>query len=246
MTDMNNGSSEHSSSEQSNQPPQPGQSPQATANAAWSRLLAGNRRFCEGEAEHPWQDRETRESLADGQHPDAAVLACSDSRVPPEIVFDQGLGDLFDVRTAGQMIDDAVLASLEYAIEHLHVSLLVVLGHEGCGAVAAAAEQLDALIEQVTDEAADSLATVSAMDDLDERITAADSIMLRTVGLSVWQARMADLDTTEDYERVHVAHVIEDLVSRSEVIREALAAERLMIVGARYLLGSGKVEVLSF
>ena len=100
---------------------------ESTANATWSRMLQGNKRFAEGKAEHPWQDKETRNMLTDGQKPDAAVLACADSRVPPEIIFDQGLGDLFTVRTAGQMIDDAVIASLEYAVRKLHVSLLCVL-----------------------------------------------------------------------------------------------------------------------
>lgn len=217
-----------------------------TANATWSRMLAGNRRFVEGKPEHPWQDATTRETLIDRQNPDAAVLACSDSRVPPEIVFDAGLGDLFTVRTAGQIIDDAVLASLEYAVSHLHVSLLVVLGHEGCGAIDAAADELDALIASATEDPAGSLEAADQMADLDERIASAESIILRTVGMSVWQAREAELDEHDDFERVHVAHTIEELVTRSEVIQDALAHDRLMIVGARYQLATGKVEVLSF
>lgn len=197
---------------------------ESTANATWSRMLQGNRRFAEGKPDHPWQDKETRQTLLDGQNPDAAVLSCSDSRVPPEIIFDQGLGDLFTVRTAGQLIDSAVIASLEYAVKKLHVSLICVLGHEHCGAI----------------EAAD------AMDDLDEHIAAAESIILRQAGMSVWQAREAELDAHEDIERVHVAHIIETLVEQSPVIQQALAADKLMIVGARYQLDSGKVEVLSF
>ncbi|WP_283770495.1 carbonic anhydrase, partial [Bifidobacterium animalis] len=102
---------------------------ESTANATWSRMLQGNRQFAEGNPDHPWQDKETRQTLLDGQNPDAAVLACSDSRVPPEIIFDQGLGDLFTVRTAGQMIDDVVIASLEYAVKKLHVSLILSLIH---------------------------------------------------------------------------------------------------------------------
>ena len=219
---------------------------ESTANATWSRMLAGNRRFAEGKLEHPWQDRETRESLADGQHPDAAVLACCDSRVPPEIVFDQGLGDLFTVRTAGQMIDEATLASLEYAVDHLHVSLLVVLGHEGCGAITTAVNEFDALLERATAEAAGSLEAAEIMDSLDERIAEAESPFLRQVGLSVWQAREAELDAFADIEQVHIAHTIEELVTRSEPIQQALAADRLMIVGARYHLDDGKIEVLSF
>ena len=212
---------------------------ESTANSTLSRMLAGNRRFAEGHSEHPWQDMQTRESLIDRQNPDAAVLSCSDSRVPPEIIFDAGLGDLFTIRTAGQIIDDAVLASLEYAVDHLHVSLLMVMGHEGCGAVALGAEQLDALIADSTSDPESSLESADAMAELDERIASSDSIVLRSVGMSVWQAR-------EDFERVHVARTIEELVTRSEIIQDALAHDRLMIVGARYQLSTGKVEVLSF
>ena len=219
---------------------------ESTANSTLSRMLTGNRRFAEGHSEHPWQDMQTRESLIDRQNPDAAVLSCSDSRVPPEIIFDAGLGDLFTIRTAGQIIDDAVLASLEYAVDHLHVSLLMVMGHEGCGAVALGAEQLDALIADSTSDPESSLESADAMAELDERIASSDSIVLRSVGMSVWQAREAELDTSEDFERVHVARTIEELVTRSEIIQDALAHDRLMIVGARYQLSTGKVEVLSF
>ena len=127
---------------------------ESTANATWSRMLQGNRRFAEGKPDHPWQDKETRQTLLDGQNPDAAVLSCSDSRVPPEIIFDQGLGDLFTVRTAGQLIDSAVIASLEYAVKKLHVSLICVLGHEHCGAIEAAEQELDDLMHTITSEAA--------------------------------------------------------------------------------------------
>ena len=130
---------------------------ESTANATWSRMLQGNRRFAEGKPDHPWQDEETRQTLLDGQNPDAAVLSCSDSRVPPEIIFDQGLGDLFTVRTAGQLIDSAVIASLEYAVKKLHVSLICVLGHEHCGAIEAAEQELDDLMHTITSEADGSL-----------------------------------------------------------------------------------------
>lgn len=219
---------------------------ETTANATWSRMLQGNRRFAEGKAEHPWQDKETRHMLTDGQNPDAAVFSCSDSRVPPEIIFDQGLGDLFTVRTAGQMIDDAVIASLEYAVRKLHVSLICVLGHGRCGALETAERELDALMESITSEADGSLEAADILDNLDEQLAQSDSIVLRQAGMSVWQAREAELDCLDDIERVHVARTIESLVDRSEVIRQALADEKLMIVGARYQLDSGKVEVLSF
>lgn len=103
-------------------------------------LLNGNGRFAEGQMQHERQDGERRQVLLAGQNPVAAILCCSDSRVPPELIFDQGLGDLFVVRTAGNVVDDVSLGSLEYAVEHLHVALLVVLGHSCCGAVTATAQ----------------------------------------------------------------------------------------------------------
>ncbi|WEV47813.1 carbonic anhydrase [Bifidobacterium sp. ESL0690] len=258
-------------------------------------MLQGNARFASGQAEHPWQDKETRESLIDGQQPDAAVLSCSDSRVPPEIIFDQGLGDMFTVRTAGQTLDDAVVASLEYAVTHLGISVLVVLGHEHCGAVASAVAELDAIASgagidlgaafaaevtdsEMIDPAADTndgsdtdtgsgsssanldepglddtaLAARTGMDaddvfdKMEELVAASESVLVRSVGASVLAAQEAALSDTNDFERVHIARTIEALVDRSTIIQEALAAQRLSIVGARYQLTTGKVEVLSF
>ncbi|MFC4851909.1 carbonic anhydrase [Actinophytocola glycyrrhizae] len=110
---------------------------------AWQRLVAGNKRFAAGRPHHPRQDPAHRARLVDTQHPFACVLGCADSRVPAELVFDQGLGDLFTVRAVGEVLDDAVVGSVEYAVEHLHVPLLVVLGHSGCGAVRAAISLVD-------------------------------------------------------------------------------------------------------
>lgn len=104
---------------------------------ALKTLHAGNQRYVSHKLVHPHQTRLLRHRLVSGQHPVAAVLSCADSRVPPELVFDQGLGDLFTVRVAGNVVDDAILGSLEYAVEHLHVPIIIVLGHSGCGAVQA-------------------------------------------------------------------------------------------------------------
>jgi carbonic anhydrase len=103
-----------------------------------SDLLAGNQRHMAGRLSHPNQSAARRAEVAKGQHPVAAVLSCSDSRVPPELVFDRGLGDLFVVRVAGNIADNADLGSLEYAAEHLDIHLAIVLGHKRCGAVDAA------------------------------------------------------------------------------------------------------------
>ena len=117
--------------------------PGLTGRQVWQRLMEGNMRFVQG----LFQGRnllDLRRTLAKGQQPEAAVLCCSDSRVPAEIIFDQSLGDLFVVRTAGLVLDPTSIGSLEYAVAHLHVPLLVIKGHEGCGAVTAAVEHPEA------------------------------------------------------------------------------------------------------
>lgn len=219
---------------------------EGTASGVWSRMLAGNRRFVEGKLEHPNRSVEAREATIDTHEPDAAVLSCSDARVSPDIIFDAGIGDLFTVRTAGQVIDDAVIASLEYAVDVLGVRLLVVLGHQNCGAIKQACREYEALLHELTADAEDSLMAADSVADLDERILNAKSLMLRTVGFSIWQAHESELESTEDFERVHIARTIEQLVEQSRVIQRALAEDRLMITGARYQLDTGKVEVLSF
>ncbi len=219
---------------------------EGTASGVWSRMLAGNRRFAEGKPVHPNRSAEAREALIDTHAPEAAVLCCSDSRVSPDIIFDSGLGELFTVRTAGQIIDDAVIASLEYAVDVLGVRLLTVLGHQNCGAIKQASKEYEALLNKLTADAEDSLTAANNVADIDEHIMNSKSIMLRTVGFSIWQAHETELESNEDFERVHIARTIEQLVEHSESIQQALATDRLMIVGARYQLDSGKVEVLSF
>src|SRR6478672_9995813 len=113
-------------------------SPEYTAEEALARLIAGNERFMRGEARFPTVQKEILAALAGGQRPYATVLGCSDSRVPPELIFDAGFGELFIVRVAGNVISPEVMGTLQYAAVHLHTPLFVVLGHEGCGAVQAA------------------------------------------------------------------------------------------------------------
>jgi carbonic anhydrase len=112
--------------------------PRCTAAEALARLVAGNSRFVAGTARFPTVQKDVLAELAGGQHPFATILGCSDSRVPPELVFDAGFGDLFIVRVAGNVISPEVMGSLQYAGLHLRTPLFVVLGHEGCGAVGAA------------------------------------------------------------------------------------------------------------
>jgi carbonic anhydrase len=109
-----------------------------TADEVLERLVAGNARFVRGEARFPTVQKDVLAELAKGQHPGATIIGCSDSRVPPELVFDAGFGELFIVRIAGNVISPEVMGTLQYAAVHLHTPLFVVLGHEGCGAVEAA------------------------------------------------------------------------------------------------------------
>ncbi|MGW3148714.1 MULTISPECIES: carbonic anhydrase [Streptomyces] len=114
----------------------------ATARAALDQLLAGNRRFAAGRPLHPHESGGIRRALAAGQQPFAVIVGCIDSRVPPELVFDQGLGDLLCTRTAGEVLDEAVLGSIQYGVEELRIPLVLVLGHERCGAIAATLDHL--------------------------------------------------------------------------------------------------------
>ena len=109
-----------------------------TADEALARLVAGNERFVRGEARFPTVQKEILAALAVGQSPYATIVGCSDSRVPPELIFDAGFGELFIVRVAGNVISPEVMGTLQYAGLHLKTPLFVVLGHEGCGAVGAA------------------------------------------------------------------------------------------------------------
>ena len=144
-----------------------------SATDALDELTTGNKRFVAGASEHPHCDPVRRLELATGQQPFATVITCADSRVPVELVFDQGLGDVFVIRVAGNIADDAVLGSIEYASLHLGVNLVVVMGHRSCGAVGAAVDgsatgtHIDALIDAIrpaVDEAASQ-----GSDDLLER-----------------------------------------------------------------------------
>ena len=111
-----------------------------TGEQALQKLMEGNARYASGNTSHPDQSMERRYELVAGQHPFAVIVGCSDSRIAPELIFDQGLGDIFVIRAAGQVLDDVAIGSIEYAVEHLGVPLVVVLGHDSCGAVTATLE----------------------------------------------------------------------------------------------------------
>jgi carbonic anhydrase len=189
----------------------------AESTAIWQALQEGNQRFVDGDV----QERElveTREGLAQSQHPKVIVLTCSDSRLSPELIFDQNLGDLFVIRTAGNIADRVGLGSIEYAAEHLHASLLIVLGHEKCGAVAAAASgqpmpspNLAAIVNQITP----ALTAIQAPAGSDQR---------------------ADLGVP-----ANVRQSARDLLQRSPLLKNEVAHGKLAIVQAVYKLKSGEV-----
>ncbi len=114
-----------------------------TPQQAWQKLVEGNARFVSGTSSHPNQDASRRSSLVNAQNPFTLIFGCSDSRLAAEIIFDLGLGDAFVIRTAGQVMDDAVLGTLEYGVDVLGIPLIVVLGHDNCGAVTATKEAVD-------------------------------------------------------------------------------------------------------
>ena len=193
--------------------------PKTNAVTAWTALKEGNERFAAGLAEHPHQSVDRRSGLTKGQHPIAAVLGCSDSRAPAEIVFDQGLGDIFVVRTAGHVLDAAVLGSLEYAVAVLGVPLIVVLGHESCGAVTAAAASVDG-----------GPAPSGYIREVVERLTP-----------SVWAGRSAGLNRVDQFVIQHVKETVTQLRIRSAPVAHGIVSGTVAVVGATYQLAYGRV-----
>jgi carbonic anhydrase len=191
----------------------------ATPGKAWKALKEGNERFVAGRPAHPSQNAQHRAGLTGGQRPNAVVFGCADSRVAAEIIFDQGLGDMFVVRTAGHVIDSAVLGSIEYALTVLGVPLIVVLGHDSCGAVQATLTALD-----------DGVIPGGYVRDLVERVTP-----------SVLTGRRAGLTQVDEFEAHHVRETAAQLLSRSTAILERISTGDLAIVGATYRLADGRV-----
>ena len=186
---------------------------------AWMALKEGNQRFVAGRPEHPSQSIDHRATLAVEQRPTTVVFGCADSRVAAEIIFDQGLGDMFVVRTAGHVIDSAVLGSIEYAVSELDVPLVVVLGHDNCGAVRATLAALD-----------DGHVPGGFVRDVVERVT--PSIML---------GRRDGLTRVDEFETRHVIETGAQLLSRSIAIAERVKDGELAIVGVTYRLADGRI-----
>ncbi|GGZ39577.1 carbonic anhydrase [Streptomyces inusitatus] len=193
---------------------------QLAPGSAWRELTAGNERWRTFHERHPDQSRAVRRTLVRGQHPFAVVLGCVDSRVPPELIFDQGLGDLLTVRSAGEVLDDAVLGSVSYGALELGVPLIVVLGHQGCGAVAAAVH---------TD--GKNTALPAPVRYLAERIRPA--IDHRLIGEAQIDAAVT----------ANVRHVREQLTAQPDLAGRVKAGT-LTIMGARYELTTQRVHAV--
>jgi len=197
-----------------------GESAGVGADEALSRLLNGDKRFVAGKSEEPTGAAlvERRHALAKDQKPFAVILGCSDSRVPPELIFDVTLGDIFVVRTAGEVVDAIVLGSLEYAIEHLGTKLIVVLGHERCGAVTAA-------VSGATDTG-----------DIPD--------VLKAISPAVEETKGQSGDAIENAVRANARDIAKRLQSSGPIIAPRVQSGEVKIVAAYYSLDTGQVELL--
>jgi carbonic anhydrase len=196
-------------------------------------MLDGNRRFVSGQPAHPRQDVERRTELANQQHPNAALFGCSDSRLAAEIIFDQGLGDLFVVRNAGQVISDSVIGSLEYAVGVLEVPLIVVLAHDACGAVGAAIDST-------------GIDAPNLPPYIWRQIAPIVPAVRRVIREEAAAGRATGHVDAELVGREHLRHTVADLLRASELIAEAVAEGRVAVVGANYRLDDGEaVPVVS-
>ena len=191
----------------------------ATAADAKKLLVEGNERFISGKLANKDLGQARRDELLKGQKPYVAIVSCSDSRVPPEILFDQGLGDIFVIRDAGNIVDPVSLGSVEYAVEHVKVPLVVVLGHEKCGAVTATVGG---------GEAPGSIGSI-----------------VETIKPSVEKAKAAGTTSQEELIEKSADENVKAVVAeieKSPIVKEALEHGHTSVVGAKYDLDTGKVE----
>ena len=193
--------------------------PTMSADEGLRLLLEGNQRFVAGKLEHPNQTPERRAEVAKGQHPFASVLACSDSRTPPEIIFDRGLGDIFTVRVAGNVADKVVIESLDYSVKHLGVRVMMVLGHRRCGAVIAAVDGHEGTADQ----------------DVGPMLSELRPAVAASKGMAG--------DPVENAVRENVKLVMKNLAT-SEELSAMVKSGDLKIVGGIYDLDTGTIEML--
>jgi carbonic anhydrase len=191
-----------------------------TPGQALQRLLEGNQRYAAAKPTYPNATADRRTQLAQGQHPFAIVFSCVDSRVPPELVFDRGLGDLFVIRTAGHTLDDAVLGSIEYGVAELGIPLILVMGHEKCGAVKATLEAVE------------------------KHTTAPDRIqaLVRDITPAIELSKGQPGDALDNAVLANTLLTV-DRLKTTPLLAEVLAKGGLKIVGGRYDLDSGTVVI---
>lgn len=207
-----------------------------TPAEAWDALVAGNERFVNGTMEHPSQGVDRRAEVSAEQHPFVVLFGCSDSRVAAEIIFDQGLGDMFVVRTAGHVVDTTVLGSIEYGVEILGAPLVVVLAHDNCGAVAAARQSL------VTGEMPPGMIRALVDRVIPSLVTRAH----RNVGEDVDGQAGFDLAVPGPAElgREHLRVTVQMLSDYSVALTRAIEEGRCAIVGVEYTLSDGRAAVV--
>lgn len=182
----------------------------------------GNQRFVQGESIHPNQSSDQRASLVKGQTPHVVLFGCGDSRLAAEIIFDQGLGDMFVVRTAGHVLDEAVLGTIEFGPDVLDIPLIVVLGHSSCGAVGATLEALD-------------------KNTLPNGYV---RTIVEKVMPSILAGRAEGITEYYDFVGRHVTETMHLMMDRSRIIAERVEAGTLAVVGLTYRLEDGQVEFL--
>jgi carbonic anhydrase len=197
-----------------------GDSSYVQPDVALGRLLDGNRRFVAGNSKQPTGPAlvQRRYALAKGQKPFAVIVGCSDSRVPPELVFDVTLGDIFVVRTAGEVVDAVALGSIEYAIEHLGTRLIVVLGHQRCGAVSAA------------------VSGATETGDIPD--------VLKAILPAIEETKGQSGDPIDNAVRANVRDIAKRLQSTGPIIPSRVQTGEVKIVAAYYSLDTGQVELL--
>ncbi len=196
--------------------------PQSCRDAV-ERLLKGNERFVSGNLRHPHISQQWRERLTNMQNPFGTILGCSDSRVPPEMLFDQGFGDLFVIRVAGNVVDPDVTGSVEYGVEHLKTPVVVVMGHEGCGAVTAALQPQDRR-EQEPNEIRSLVSKIRvAIDGLADTGTIATRIAPAVEANVRWSVKQLKTVPT---------------------LAKAIQEQRTFVIGCVYDLDSGRVRTL--
>lgn len=186
---------------------------------ALNKLKQGNERFVQLHQKHPDETKQRRKEMIKGQHPFVVILSCSDSRVPPELIFDQGLGDIFEIRNAGNVLNKHVIGSIEYAVMHCGVKLIVIMGHQDCGAIGA---------------------TLSGVSETEYIKALEDSIQP-----AVDNCKLKGLEVNSDnVVKAHVMQDIEELMTQDTELVKYMKQHNVKIVPAYYHLDSGKVEFL--